>query len=80
MREVIREAKNTPCMDCSNSYAYYVMHFDHRDPSTKKFAISNFTQGGVTMEALVEEMAKCDVVCANCHAERTWGGDKEQRG
>ena len=59
-------------MDCSIEYPYYVMQFDHRDPSLKSFTISdNIDQK--SLEQLVNEARKCDVVCANCHAERTWG-------
>lgn len=74
MREVVNGIKSVPCMDCVVPYPTYVMHFDHRDPSTKKFSISNFASCGATMETLLEEMSKCDVVCSNCHAERTFGG------
>jgi len=24
------------------------------------------------MEEIVEEIAKCDIVCSNCHKHRTW--------
>ena len=64
----IRKAKDKPCADCGKVYPYWVMHFDHlRD---KEFHIS--TEGrSVTEERLWAEIAKCEVVCANCHAERT---------
>lgn len=69
-RELIREAKNVPCADCDVRYPYYVMQFDHRDPAEKSF---NIGQTGPTCsrELLLAEIAKCDVVCGNCHAERT---------
>ena len=70
--ERLRSLKSRPCMDCSIEYPYYVMQFDHRDPSLKSFTISdNIDQK--SLEQLVNEARKCDVVCANCHAERTWG-------
>lgn len=31
---VLKEAG--PCHDCGVFYPYYVMHYDHLDPSTKK--------------------------------------------
>lgn len=67
-RQIIRDAKAAPCADCFVSYPYYVMQFDHlRD---KHFNIgSSIAQ--VSASRLCEEIAKCDVVCANCHAERT---------
>ena len=45
-----------------------MMDFDHRDPSMKSFALSGKVQLK-SEEALLREVAKCDVVCANCHRE-----------
>jgi hypothetical protein len=65
-------AKDRPCADCHIKYPFYVMDFDHvPERGVKLFNISTFHQGQV--EKLKAEIAKCDVVCANCHRERTWG-------
>lgn len=66
-REFLRKIKeNTPCVDCKKNYPYYVMHFDHlRD---KEFHLGGANKG---LPRLLKEMQKCEVVCANCHAERT---------
>lgn len=67
-REIIRAAKSTPCTDCDVQYPYYVMQFDHL--GDKEFNIGH--RGPTLGEArLMAEIAKCEVVCANCHAERT---------
>jgi hypothetical protein len=47
-----------------------MMDFDHRDPTTKSFALSGKCQLK-SEETLLREVAKCDVVCANCHRLRT---------
>lgn len=65
---LIREAKDKPCADCGVKYPYYVMQFDHR--GDKLFHIASFSITG-RLAVLLAEIAKCDVVCANCHAERT---------
>lgn len=70
IRELIRELKSVPCSDCRESYPYYVMDFDHRE--NKKFLISELVHYG-SIKKLHEEVAKCDVVCANCHRIRTNG-------
>ena len=70
-RKVVRDLKKPPCTDCKVSYPYYVMHFDHRDPTKKEFAVSSVI-GNISNERLFAEIAKCDLVCANCHAERTY--------
>lgn len=61
--------KDRPCVDCDGRFPTVCMQFSHRDPSSKSFAVS---QGGQRRRAAVEaEIAKCDLVCANCHAVRT---------
>lgn len=68
---LIREIKNRPCADCNESYPYYVMDFDHRDPSVKVDFVGRLLTG--SLKKLMSEIEKCDVVCANCHRERTHG-------
>ena len=69
-REFVRQMKNQPCADCGKSYPYYVMDFDHREDETKEFGLNAVTQKAIN--SLKREIAKCDVVCANCHRERTF--------
>ena len=68
---VVAEAKNAPCKDCGKTYAPHVMQFDHLDPKTKSFSIGQFRTLFPSVEILRAEIAKCELVCANCHAERT---------
>jgi len=59
-------------MDCGGRFEPHQMDFDHRDPSTKSFGL---TKGRVMLMATAKvpaEVAKCDVVCANCHRMRTF--------
>lgn len=59
------------CMDCGLHPEYsQVLEFDHRPDEDKKFHISDGMVSG-TMEDLIAEIAKCDIVCANCHRVRT---------
>lgn len=69
LRSLFQQVKNVPCTDCKVRYPPYVMHFDHL--SDKVFNISNAGSLGVSLSRLRAEMAKTEVVCANCHAERT---------
>lgn len=68
-RQLIASAKRKPCTDCGVSYPPYVIQFDHRPGETKLFALADWQN--LTHDQLVAELAKCDVVCANCHCERT---------
>ena len=69
-KEYARRAKEVPCMDCGVEYPYYVMHFDHL--SDKEHNINHYVKRGPSLNSLQREIDKCEVVCANCHAERTY--------
>lgn len=59
------------CMDCGLKPKYsQVLEFDHRPDEEKLFHISDRMMSG-TIDDLLAEIAKCDVVCANCHRIRT---------
>ena len=67
-REFIIQIKSVPCKDCGIKYPPYVMQFDHL--LDKEFTISDCI-GQVGLDRLKKEIEKCDIVCSNCHAERT---------
>jgi hypothetical protein len=69
-RKKIQALKDAPCLDCGGRFHFVVMDFDHRDPLQKKFQISTMlgTRSWATIET---EIAKCDLVCSNCHRLRT---------
>jgi hypothetical protein len=69
--ETVRRIKDeTPCMDCEVRYPYYTVHFDH--VRGEKVDTINRMVYTSSMEKVLEEIAKCDVVCANCHHIRTY--------
>ena len=57
------------CAVCGYNGHPAALHFDHLDPSTKSFSMGN---NNYPIGKLDEEIAKCQVLCANCHAEKTW--------
>jgi hypothetical protein len=63
------------CFDCNSPWPIAVFQFDHRDPSTKIECVSVLLRNGRIQE-IESEIEKCDLVCANCHAVRTWGKEK----
>lgn len=72
-RSLIREAKDTPCADCGIKYPHYMMEFDHVPRfGEKKYNISALATSNCALNRLWNELAKCEVVCANCHQARTW--------
>ena len=62
---------NTPCFDCDRLFPHYIMEFDHREPEKKLDAVATLA-GKSTWLRVESEIAKCDLVCANCHRTRTW--------
>jgi len=70
-RTMLNELKNNPCMDCGQSFHYCQMHYDHREAKYKIGNISWLVNSHYLKVAL-KEIEKCDLVCANCHALRTW--------
>lgn len=70
-REFIRDAKKKPCTDCGVQYPYYVMQFDHVS-GVKKFNFSSAHVDFKRFDQIIDEIAKCEVVCSNCHAARTY--------
>ena len=62
--------QSRPCADCGENYPYWMMEFDHlRD---KEFNLSGFKGSQEKMESIVAEVEKCEVVCSNCHKNRTF--------
>jgi hypothetical protein len=53
-----------PCIRCGESDPV-VLQFHHRDPKEKLANISQLKKYSFSL--LSKEIAKCDVLCANCH-------------
>ena len=69
---LLRRLRMTPCADCGETYPTCAMDFDHRDPSLKRYTVTRMV-GRTSTEVILAEVAKCDIVCANCHRLRTDG-------
>lgn len=55
------------CAECGFNENPAALQFHHRDPATKKAPVTTIAANG-SWAAMEEEIAKCDVLCANCHA------------
>jgi hypothetical protein len=69
-KNIIDKAKDKPCADCRVKYEPFIMQLDHREGTKKEFTIGQ-TGRIKTVDTLLREIEKCEVVCANCHARRT---------
>jgi hypothetical protein len=67
-RRWIDSLKDRPCADCQQTFPPVVMDFDHVR-GDKVASISLML--GWRKDRILAEVAKCDVVCANCHRIRT---------
>lgn len=67
-REMVDDIKlSRGCIDCGYNKRACALQFDH--VAGKTFQISS--QLTCNLDRLLAEIAKCDVVCACCHAVRT---------
>jgi hypothetical protein len=57
------------CVDCGYNEHVFVLQFDHvRGEKLFNVSIGCYKRGWA---AIMEEVAKCEVVCANCHLVRS---------
>jgi hypothetical protein len=59
-----------PCVKCGESNPV-VLEFNHVDPATKTANICDMIHFRVSPARIRLEMAKCEVLCANCHQRHT---------
>lgn len=73
LKQVIEDLKSVPCADCDKSFPFYAMDFDHVS-GKKEFEIGAARRdlSCLALKTLMQEIAKCEVVCAVCHRIRTW--------
>jgi hypothetical protein len=57
------------CAVCGYSKNITAFHFHHLDPSKKRFRLDSRAISNRTWQSILEEFAKCILLCANCHAE-----------
>lgn len=64
------EVKSAPCTDCDKSFDACCMDFDHVS-SPKLYNVASMFAHHYSREKIEAEIAKCELVCANCHRIRT---------
>lgn len=68
--KLIELLRNSECKDCGE-WDIVVLEFDHvKHNKTKN--ISKMISQSYCWESILAEIAKCEVVCANCHRRRTY--------
>jgi hypothetical protein len=80
IKKFIRNLKEKdPCVDCGLLHPYYKMQFDHLPQYEKLFTIANFYDYTMDLVVIINEIRKCELVCANCHTDRTHKRREEKK-
>ena len=69
--EWYRSLKDAPCSDCGGRFHHAAMHWDHLPGQAKRGDLGRLINGH-SRQTILAEIAKCELVCANCHAVRTY--------
>ena len=70
-RQYVRDYLSThPCVNCGES-DIVVLEFNHKDATTKRNNVSMIMKTNHSLKVLIEEIEKCEVLCANCHKRAT---------
>lgn len=63
--------KTLCCMVCGENHPA-CLQFHHREKEGKSFTIADMAMRPSGKKRLINEIAKCDVLCVNCHAKSHW--------
>ena len=73
LKQRYREYKETlSCCECGHSGKdnAWSLDFDHLNPDDKVVSVSHLVTSGYGWERIMEEIEKCQVLCANCHRKK----------
>lgn len=60
------------CVDCGLPWRFFQLDYDHRPGETKLAPVARMMSQNCAWDKILAEIAKCDLVCANCHRMRTF--------
>lgn len=72
VKAILVEEAGGRCELCGYDRFLGALQFHHRDPATKAFNVS-LNGHARALDRCREEVRKCALLCANCHAEVEWG-------
>jgi hypothetical protein len=67
-RLVNRIKTKAGCLQCGDK-RHFVLDYHHMDPRTKSYDISEMVKRLHAVEKIKQEIAKCILLCSNCHRE-----------
>lgn len=71
-REWFRDIKSKLfCGRCGENHPA-CLDFHHKDPTVKDIGVSQAVCDGWSRERILIEIAKCEILCSNCHRKEHW--------
>jgi hypothetical protein len=70
--------EGVPCTDCGRTFPTYVMEWDHLPDAIKTLVLADARRAAFSKERILAELEECELVCANCHRERTFGTKRKR--
>lgn len=75
VKTYVSSLKQAGCSKCSEKHPA-CLEFHHLDPSQKEFEISTAMANNLSLVRIKSEIAKCIILCANCHRKLHWEENK----
>ena len=70
--------KQNCCADCGQQHLA-TLHFHHLNSEDKLFNIGHASDKGFSLDKIDNEIKKCVILCANCHAIRHYNERNQQQ-
>ena len=71
IKQWLKDYKKTlECEECGENHPA-CLDFHHTDPQEKEFAMGRVNKF-LSIKLLQDEIAKCRVLCSNCHRKKHW--------
>lgn len=68
-RDFVESIKQSSSCSCGENHIR-CLEFHHRNPDDKQHLISKMVASGYSIKAIQSEIAKCEIICSNCHRIR----------
>lgn len=77
LKHILITYKGGKCQLCGYDKCEGALQFHHRNPEEKEFGLAdiNLNDSNFSLKNLLTEVDKCDLLCANCHAEQHYKED-----
>lgn len=73
-----KKQHNFKCLNCNENNPICLC-FHHREPNEKICDVSHMVTFAYSKKKILAEIAKCDVLCQNCHSKHHWNTDFRRR-